>query len=143
MERGIGGAHFDAPFSWEGDKMRVTIKRGEKQETQKTGLFSKRTYTNYQVLATVDFSEVELATVRQHNLGDVAIFEIEMDTLGPHTYRYTIDKLIKDKTLVRGFPTPLEANEFEHELKTTILPNLKSYIEGNTSQGATTETFEL
>ena len=124
--------------------MRITIKRGEKQETQKTGLFSKRTYTNYQVLATVEFSEVELATVRQHKLGDAAIIEYDTEILdAPYHYRYTIDNLIKDKTLVRGYPTPLEANQFEHELKTTILPNLKAYIEGNTSQGATTETFEL
>jgi hypothetical protein len=124
--------------------MRITIKRNEKQETEKTGFFGKRTYTIHKVLATVEFSEVELATIRQHNLGDAALIEEEMEILGaPYHYRYTINDLIKDKTLVRGYPTPLEANRFEHELKTEILPNLKAYIEGNTSQGATTETFEL
>jgi hypothetical protein len=123
--------------------MRVTIKREEEQVKHKTGLFSSTTNTNYKVLTTVDFSEVELAIIKQHNLGDIAIFQMEMDTFGPHTYSYTLDHLIKDRTWVRGFPTPLEANEFEHELKGTILPNLKSYIEANTSQGATTETFEL
>lgn len=123
--------------------MRVTIKREEEQVKHKTGFFSSTTKTNFKVLTTVDFSEVEIATIRQNGLGDTAIFQQEMDIFGPHLYRYTIDKLIKDKTWIRGFSTPLEANNFEHELKSEILPTLKSYIEGNMSQGATTETFEL
>ena len=136
--------------------MRVTINRDETQKKEKTGIFSSRVVTSYRVVLTVDFSETELAIIRQHNLGTKLIYERHMPKLEefyiksnlPYNdsaiyYRISIDRLIKEKPIPIAFDTPIEANNFERELKDDLLPALKGYIEGNTTQGPKTETFEL
>jgi hypothetical protein len=144
MERGIGGAHFDAPFSWEGDEMRITMKRFETENKVKTGMFSSSMVKSYVVQAHVELSETELAVIRTQRLGDAVIFE-RTSMIGPseYTYKFKISDLIEKKMIGNSFHTPIEANNYEQELKTSILPNLKSYIEGNIAPEEKSETFDL
>ncbi len=135
--------------------MRVTINRREQQNKEKTGLFSSKTTTAYIVQAVVEFSETEIAIIRKTNLGNSVLYHEHFDNLENYykshdmpykdeavNFYLTVDKLIKEP-FQRGFPTPIEANEFERKLKTDILPALKACIQESASAEPKSETFEL
>jgi len=124
--------------------MRITMKRFDTENKVKTGMFSSKMVKSYVVQAHVELSETERAIIRQQNLGDTAIYEYDTEIGGsPYHYRFTINNLIEKSYFGNSFPTPAEANNYEQEIRTSILPNLKNYIESNAESAPTSETFEL
>jgi hypothetical protein len=111
------------------------------------------------VQAVVEFSETEVAVIRNFNLGDTVLYHEHFDKLEAYykahdlpykdevvNFYLTIDKLIAEP-FQRGFDTPLKASQFENELKSEILPSLKSFIQENIEARdraeSKSETFEL
>ena len=141
--------------------MRVSLTRETTQ--QKDGLFKKKTY--FGVLLQVEFSEEELAIIKENDLGATEILEVGLD---PIQFK-RVEKLIQDgimdvndpvhnlriKDLVpekrkkkapvwsRQYPSKLEADQLEANIREK-LPELKNYIMANGGEVKEgTESFEL
>ena len=109
----------------------------------------------------IELSEEERAIIAAHQLWDVQILTrplyVAPDVLTKHPELYDqvgtpVSFQIKDLMGV-GFPdggfhqlfqTPVDAANFEAELKNNTLPKLKSYIEASRDTGgSSSQTFEL
>ncbi len=126
--------------------MKATVNRTEHQNKVKTGLFSSKTVPSYSVSATIDFSEEELAIIRKQKIGDIVVHSYKQMTMkdgSPLMFDYTIDFIVKNKTISDKFDTVIEASTFERKLKEDILPTLKGFIDGNADSGNKSETLEF
>ena len=124
--------------------MKITIDHATK-EWKEGGLFSKKTRTSYNVHCHITFTEQEKETIKKFDLADAVVFEQMIDIGagdGPQPYYTRISHLLKEKW-ERGFSTPSLAREWEDELKTKVLPNLKGYLDANQAPVAKSQTFEL
>jgi hypothetical protein len=150
-----------------GANMRVTINHELSQRREESpgflaSLFSPRgTINEYVVSLKIELTEEERAILAAHQLWDVHIltrpFYIPADVLRKHPVlesevgapiHYQIKDLVgadaRDGMFHQTFATPLDAANFEAELKNDILPNLKSYIEASRDAGSrSSQTFEL
>lgn len=138
--------------------MKVSIEHVEKTK----GMMFKKTF--YGVKLTVEFSEEEAQIIRDRKLKDVAIMErdvpVDVDadkfesrglakkaytaaTKGTHGnhFHLTIGRLLAGPD-VYHFATPIEAKEYEQELR-EVLPNLKAYVMENEGIEQKTDSFEL
>lgn len=118
--------------------MRVSITHGEK----KTGLIMKKTF--YTVLVQVEFSQEELAVIKQRKLEKTIVMErpwpAHMGEMSGN-YNLSIGSLVSNLTTETNFTTPVEAKQYEAEL-TNKLRALKEFLTDNTSTGTST-SFEL
>jgi hypothetical protein len=126
-------------------------------------IFSKpRTINEYVVSLKIELTEEERAIITAHQLWDVQILtrplyvpadlmhKVPAELLGRvgQPVRYQIKDLVgakaKDGMFHQTFLTPVDAANFEAELKNDILPSLKNYIEASRSGiGQSSQTFEL
>ncbi len=60
----------------------------------------------------------------------------------PLVFRTTFKDLLEGKPLSGGYDTPVEAQNYEHQLRTETLPNLKNYLVASRAEPKS-ETFEL
>ena len=118
--------------------MKVTIGRA----VQTSGLFKKT--TRYTVNPVIEFDNVEQAIIKQRGLGKTVVFTTPslLDPNEPH--HCTISDFVKKTdTSLRQFPTIVDADNFEHKLRTDILPTLKEFIMSHHSTERKSESFEL
>lgn len=115
--------------------MKVTIEHSE--GSVKTGWLKKEPV--YEVTLTLSLSEVEEAVVDQYRLRDLEVYKVDTP-LGPSSV--FLDKLLKEPH-VRGFRTAVDAKAFEHELRETILPQLKHYLNVTAAPQEKKSSFEL
>ena len=127
--------------------MRVSIEHSDKA----VGLL--RMVNQIQVTTTVQFSEEELAVIRDRRLKDYIVAERVPDSRTASKFDAEYAASIADgwhlrvKDLMKGkpdsflFDTPVDAKIYEERLK-EALKALKSFIEGNAATAEAT-TFEL
>ena len=128
--------------------MRVTIeqKSGVRDKQRDKSIFnifsSPEKLRKYEVLVTVQLTDQERSVLATHNLWNTALFKDPFrppaDFLetrdgravfdGLHMPDVTIKRFLEDDTFIRWFQTPLEAKDFETQLREDILPKLKVYI---------------
>lgn len=123
--------------------MKVTIETKETTVKPK-GLFAKP-LNLFEVLTTVNFTEVELAIVNKRGLGETIVYA------GPPYTPPGSDMVFQSKMTIQNFvdgpqasrfDTIIKAKNFEQMMKTEILPLVKNQIEtSETIEG--TSTFEL
>lgn len=147
--------------------MRVTIDHTCAQRQEETRGFweaifaTRRTINEYCVSLRIELSEEERAILTAHQLWDVRIltrpFYIPADILRKHPIlqseagspiHFEIKDLVgagaKDGMFHQTFPTPVDAANFEVELRNDILPQLKNYIEASRDAGRRpSQTFDL
>jgi hypothetical protein len=117
--------------------MRVQIDREEKT----TGLLKKT--TQYTVKLTVQFSETELAIIKQRKLDDLIVYKYPYVApfSGPGEMEVMV-KMLRTPSY-RSFPTIIDAEAFEQKLRDEILPTLKEYIETSAMPSKKSSAFEL
>jgi len=127
--------------------MRVSIQHRDAAD----GLIFKKRY--HEVCTTVDFSEEELAVIKQGKLGKTIVLERVpcnrvrerlgnlMDNYEPSFWFLRIEDLVKKRPEVWACDNPAQVNGYEEEL-TAALKQLKVYIEGN-SVKPESKTFEI
>ena len=119
--------------------MKITIASEEIMVSR--SLFKKE--KGYRMLLTVEFSEVEFATIRKSNLeSGVVRYDTFVGPNGEFQFPIKIGDLLKG-TVTRVFDTPIKAKNFDAELRQTDLPNLKAYLEQNSGVEAKSESFDL
>lgn len=124
--------------------MNITIKRYPEKAPGK-GMFAKPVQL-FVVSCNIAFSEEETAIIAAADISGIAVrsetyHDPKLDA--PLVFNTTFKGLLDgSQSLSKRFPTPVEANNYEHELRTDILPGLKSYILGSRVE-TTTDTFEL
>jgi hypothetical protein len=147
--------------------MRVTINQWVYQRQEElAGILSKlfstpRTINEYVVSLKIELSEEERAILTTHQLWDVRVltrpFFVPADQLTKYPelasqvgslMHYEIKDLMgagaKDGMFHQTFQTPVDAVNFEAELRDDILPKLKNYIEASRDGGTpSSRTFEL
>lgn len=122
--------------------MRVSINHDEVSH----GVFKKTIY--HQVEVKVDFSEEELAIIKQNNLEDTIVLErtntayLKYDEELADIYPLKISDLMSKHSDIHALDTPLEAKQYEASL-TEALQQLKAYIEENAEVETKSTTFEL
>ena len=143
-------------------RMEKTMKIELSHKEKKQGLIFKKTLHGVELL--VLFSNEEKAIIKERNLELTVLMERDIpadvdaekvsnrgfikqvaiaatsgvDALG---YHLTFRKLLKGADSY-FFHTPIEAKEYSNQLKDTILPLAKAYLEGNKETGETAN-FEL
>ena len=124
--------------------MQVTIE--SKEVTVKPPGFFSKPQQGYQILTTVDFSEIELAIIKARKLEALVLWAGEPYRIpGTETViQMTLDvkKLINERPYLRGFPTVVEAKRWDDKMRTEILPLLKNHIQASETINAK-DTFEL
>jgi hypothetical protein len=127
--------------------MRVSIEHSDKA----VGLLKR--VNQVEVTTTVQFSEEELAVIRDRRLKDYIVAERVPDSRTASKFDAEYAASIADgwhlrvRDLMKGkpdrftFDTPVDAKLYEERLK-EALKTLKSFIEGNASMAEAT-TFEL
>lgn len=133
--------------------MRITIEHSERETSQ--GWLRKKKQTWYDVQLTILLTETERAILDRRKLWDHTMFEIphpalqdpwvqKHPDLGPlePTVKFTIKRFCATNGMVRSFSSVGEAKNFDGELRTTFLPQLKEIIDFNEKPGAN-DTFEL
>lgn len=141
--------------------MRVNLTRETKQE--RDGLFKKKTY--FGVLLQIEFSEEELAIIKENGLKDAEILKVGLDPLGlkrlkkliedgivspdDSAYNLHVWHLLPEKrkkkppVWSRHYASVLEADNLEAAIREK-LPELKNYIMANGGEAKEgTESFEL
>jgi len=120
--------------------MKIDIERSERTE----GLIFKKPV--FWVSLTVRFSEEEKAVIQQRRLKEWRVVTVKDG--------YKINGRVEDWWLTIGdllpgegrgcrFDTPIEAQQFEAELKSTHLPVLKQFLTSNAQPVQGKESFEL
>lgn len=114
--------------------MHITV---ERSETTTGLLFKSKVYV---VKFTVAFSEEEKAIIKERGLKNYTVFEYhEADKLWVVPLRGLVEKTHTART----FPTLIEAQSFEQELKTHILPALKDVIKHSGVATHKRDSYEL
>ncbi len=124
--------------------MRVDIRHHERTD----GWLSKKTY--HVVDLTIHFTEEEKAIVRQRKLENDVILErrVPVDKNPAtfkgmeHVFDLRIGKFARGETDSYAFATPLEAKQYDAELR-EVLPRVKEYILQNAEVENKSDSFEL
>lgn len=117
--------------------MQITINH----EESTTGILNKKTF--YNVVLNINFSHEELAIIDKHKLHNSLLYTVPSPMGEDYSQEVRIGLLVKRGKVSRAFKTPLEAKDWEEELKTNILPQLKNYIMQNTQPAQKSQSFEL
>lgn len=121
--------------------MQVTITHREKT----SGILTST--TRFQVVTSVKFSKAEFELINGLNLQKkVVVMKRQPDDHKAEAnmadlWTLTLEKLLRGED-VYNLDTPLEARNYEHELKEALV-NLKGYIEANAERPSGTQTYEL
>jgi hypothetical protein len=117
--------------------MRITIQTEE--FAYQAGFFKKE--PRWKVKCAIEFSEEEKQIIRRRGLGDVHVYTREFGP-GIDSMECNLAHVVKSgiETICL---TPVDAKNFEHELKTELLPGLKNYLMASAEVSTAAETFEL
>lgn len=125
------------------------------------GLFKSVVETEpiYCVDTTIEFSEEERAIIATYDLWDTPLYthrssptkyeqEYYRDTpdflsLLASSYTSTVKSIMEKPVFTICFPTPAQANAYEEQLRTDILPKLKQLIQSNSAPTPESKSFEL
>jgi len=116
--------------------MRVTIKTEEFQYV--AGLFKRE--PRWKVICGIEFTDEELAIIRKRNLGDLHIYTRQIGNGAEDNVN--LNQVVK-QGIWSVYLTPVDAQNFEHELTTSLLPSLKNYITASAEVSSAAKVLEF